>query len=58
MTKQQAVTLNLTKQEAECISMVFDEFRNSYFLNTKDTRPCKPFLDKLNFKIKAAINKK
>lgn len=50
-TGNKPVTLNLTKQEAECLKHVFNEWAGSYWMNTKDAKPCKPFLDKLKAKL-------
>jgi hypothetical protein len=51
MTKQKTITLNLTIQEAECLSIVFSDYCKSTWVSMKEVKACHPFLEKLKEKI-------
>lgn len=58
MATQKCITLNLTKQEAECIELVLKEWRKDYHVQYAEVKPCMPFIDRLQAKIITALNKK
>lgn len=57
MTKQNTVTLNLTVQEAECLSLLLEQFRTEYHMNVPEIKPCRPFVNKLKAKIDSTLKK-
>lgn len=58
MEKQKPITLNLTKQETECIKLILEFYRKDLNVRQEEIRPCFPFLDRLQAKVSAALTKK
>jgi hypothetical protein len=58
MEQQKTIVLNLTKQEAECLQILFKTYQNNYHFTTEMGKTCVPFVARLKEKIDSALLKK